>query len=133
MRDKTDRSARALAVFLAGAGISHFTVPAFYDAIVPRVLPGRARRWTQLSGIAELVCAALVALPSTRKAGGGLAAIVFVVVFPANVQMAVDWHDKSARERTMAYARLPMQVPLVVWALRVRRRATVTSLPTRPA
>ncbi|MEA2659996.1 MAG: hypothetical protein QOF64_2647, partial [Candidatus Binatota bacterium] len=97
MRTNPDRSARALALFLAGAGISHFTIPAFYDAIVPRALPGPARRWTQLSGVAELACAAAVARPSTRRAGGALAAIVFVVVFPANLQMASDWSGKPIR------------------------------------
>ena len=48
--------------------------------------------------------------------GAPLAALVFVMVFPANVQMAPDY-----RERAVAYGRLPLQVPLAWWALRVRR------------
>jgi uncharacterized membrane protein len=128
-----DRSARALAVFLATAGISHFVVPAFYDAIVPRALPGPPRRWTQLSGVAELVCAAAVARRSTRRTGGALAAIVFVTVFPANVQMALDWRRRPARERTMAYVRLPLQAPLVAWALAVRRGSVRRSPSAPPA
>jgi uncharacterized membrane protein len=123
MTDSPERSAYALAAFLAGAGVSHFVVPAFYDAIVPHPLPGPTRRWTQLSGVAELVCAAVVARRSTRRIGGALAAVLFIVVFPANIQMALDYRTRPARDRAIAYGRLPLQLPLVAWALRVRRRS----------
>jgi uncharacterized membrane protein len=52
--------------------------------------------------------------------------VLFVGVFPANVQMAVS-ALKSERASTttqvLTVARLPLQVPLVLWALTVRRRA----------
>jgi hypothetical protein len=35
--------------------------------------------------------------------------------------MAIDWSDRSLAERLAAYGRLPLQIPMVVWALRVRR------------
>jgi uncharacterized membrane protein len=44
-------------------------------------------------------------------------------VFPANVQMAVDWRSRPASEQAAAYARLPLQIPLVLWALKVRKDA----------
>jgi len=119
----SDRSARGLALFLATAGVSHFVIPKFYDDIVPRALPGRARFWTQLSGAAELAVAATVAYRPTRRAGGALAAGLLVAVFPGNIQMALDWRDRPPRERAMAYGRLPLQAPMVLWALRVRRNA----------
>jgi uncharacterized membrane protein len=121
--DEHRGSARALAMLLAAAGVSHFLVPSFYDDIVPHELPGRPRSWTQLSGIAELACAAAVLAPRTRRQGAAYAAALFVLVFPANIQMAVDWRGRPRRERAMAYGRLPLQVPLVVWALRVSRHA----------
>jgi uncharacterized membrane protein len=114
-------SAAALAAVLTGAGILHFAVPARYDAIVPEQLPGAARTWTQLSGAAELVIAALIAVPRTRCLGGLLAALLFVCVFPANVKMAIDWSSKPVWMRTLAYGRLPLQVPLVLWAVLVSR------------
>ena len=49
------------------------------------------------------------------------AAALFVAVFPANVQMALDWSDRSPVEQAVAYARLPLQIPLIWWALRVAR------------
>jgi len=110
-----------LATLLTSAGITHFAVPAAYDAIVPEQLPGAARTWTYLSGAAELGIAALIATPRTRRLGGLLAAGLFVCVFPANVKMAIDWSTKSSWMRALAYGRLPLQIPLVRGALRVYR------------
>jgi uncharacterized membrane protein len=113
------REARALALLLAGAGATHFARPMTYDAIVPRWLPGSARGWTYVSGAAELVVAAAIACPRTRRAGGLAAAGLFAAVFPANVQMASDWRRRAAPLRAVAIGRLPLQVPLIWWALRI--------------
>ena len=118
---RTERTARALAAFLAGAGVTHFIVPGLYDALVPRVLPGPRRGWTVVSGLAEIACAALIARRQTRRLGATLAFVLFIVVFPGNVQMAVDWSDEPLPRRIAAYGRLPLQIPLLIWAWRVRR------------
>lgn len=115
------RSPTALALFLAGAGVTHFLAPKQYDAIVPGNLPGSPRAYTYVSGLAELGVAATVAHPRTRRLGGLAAAALFVAVFPANVKMAVDWRRRPLRYRAIAFARLPLQIPLVVWALRVSK------------
>ncbi|WP_410813174.1 hypothetical protein [Micromonospora sp. 067-2] len=111
--------AAALAGLLAAAGVTHLLRPGVYDPIVPRALPGPARFWTYASGVAELAVAAAVANPATRRAGGRAAAALFVAVLPANVKMAVDWRHRRPARRAIAYGRVPMQVPLIWWALRV--------------
>jgi uncharacterized membrane protein len=116
-----DKDAVALAALLAGAGITHFAVPKPYDAIVPRWLPGSARAWTYASGAAELAVAAAVASRRGRRAGGLAAAALFAAVFPANVQMALDWRHRPVPMRAVAYGRLPLQLPLIRLALRVGR------------
>ena len=113
-----DRALR-LAALLATSGVAHFVAPKPFDAIVPRALPGRPRTWTYLSGAAELAVAAALVVPRTRRLGGLAAAGLFVAVLPANVQMARDWRNRPAPLRLAAYARLPLQVPLVVSGLRV--------------
>ncbi|QXC59417.1 hypothetical protein KSP35_13510 [Aquihabitans sp. G128] len=113
-------SAQALTGLLAGAGVMHFVTPGFFDAIVPKALPN-PRFWTYASGVAELAVAAAVAKPSTRRLGATAAAALFVGVFPANIQGALD--AKPGAERVVTYARLPLQVPLVAWALKVRKQA----------
>jgi uncharacterized membrane protein len=122
---KAATEAYALAGLLAAAGITHFSVPALYDRIVPRVLPGRARWWTYGSGFAELALAAAIAHPRTRSAGAAAAAGLFIAVFPANLQMAADCRERGTSARTAAYARLPLQAPLVAWAADVGRRARI--------
>lgn len=123
MRVRGTRAAVALAALLAGGGVLHFVVPGHFDQIVPARLPGTARFWTHASGVAELGVAAAVAAPRTRRLGGPAAAALFVAVFPANVKMAIDWSDRSVTEQAIAYGRLPLQVPLVLWAWKVCRDA----------
>ncbi|MER7759826.1 MauE/DoxX family redox-associated membrane protein [Streptomyces sp. NPDC097619] len=116
-------SATVLGGLLVAAGVAHFVVPRPFDAMVPRTLPGPPRTWTRMSGLAEIAVGAAVAAPATRRVGALAAAGLFVAVFPANVRMAYDWRHRPAPLRAAALARLPLQAPLVLWALRVRRAA----------
>ena len=111
----------AIRTFVGVAGIAHLLAPNGFDEIVPHSLPGSPRMWTYVSGVAELAVAAVVAVPRTRRVGGALALALFLVVFPANIQMAVDWSDRSWDQRLVAYGRLPLQVPLIWLAWRVYR------------
>lgn len=114
-----------LVALMAGSGIYHLVAPEFYERIVPRPL-GHARFYVYASGMAELVGAALLAAPRTRRAGGWVCAALLVVVFPANVQMAVDGGARGASglvgSPVVAWLRLPLQVPLIWWAAREGRR-----------
>jgi uncharacterized membrane protein len=117
-------SARALAALLAGAGVSHFTIPKIYDAMIPPQLPGAPRAWTYGAGAAELGVATALALPPTRRIGGLAAAGLFVGVLPGNIQMAIDAHrGRSRAVQVGTLLRLPMQLPLILAAWRVYRNA----------
>lgn len=118
-----DRSARMLARLLAGSAVAHFALPQPFDKIVPAWLPGRARTWTEVSGAMELLLAAGVAAPRTRRLSAYAAAGFFAAVFPANVKMAYDWRHRPTPLKAAAYGRLPLQLPLVLWARRVARGA----------
>ncbi|MFI2436761.1 hypothetical protein [Streptomyces sp. NPDC018693] len=120
---RSERSPLLLAGLLAAAGAAHFAAPRPFDAIVPRALPGSPRAWTYASGVAELALAAGVALPRTRRTAARATAAFFVGVFPANVKMALDWRDRPAPQKAAALGRLPLQVPLVLWARGVAARA----------
>lgn len=93
------------------AGIVHFLRPETFDSIVPPRL-GNPRFWTYASGVAELGCATMLAVPATRRLGGTASAALMVGVFPANIY-TVKKHWHSPRGRAIALARLPLQVPLV--------------------
>ena len=117
------RWALGLAALLGVAGVAHLVAPQGFDDIVPRALPGSAGAWTALSGVVELLLAAGIARPRTRRHAATVAAGFFVAVFPANVQMAIDWWSRSGPDPAIALLRLPLQLPLIWWAWRVRTRA----------
>ncbi len=113
-----------LALLLGGAGVMHLWRPKTFDEIVPERLPGSARLYTYVSGVAELALTLGLAVPRTRRLAGGAAAVFFLAVFPANVKMAQDAlssDDTSPTRKIVALARLPLQIPMVTAALKVRR------------
>ena len=104
-------------------GVLHFVAPRFFERIVPKWIPW-PRGAVLWSGVAELASGALLALPRTRKAGGWLAAATIVAVYPANIQMTVDAarDPEVGRWATAAtWVRLPLQLPMVLRALRFTR------------
>lgn len=108
------------AAFMTIAGIMHFVVPRFYERLIPRWL-GSPRAWVVGSGVAELVCGALVALPPTRRVGAWASLVLLVVVYPGNIKMALDAGPPRDPESLVAWLRLPLQVPMWRWAYRHTR------------
>jgi len=115
------RSTTGLAVLFGVMGTLHFVKPKPFERIVPRALP-RKKELVYASGVAELACAAGLLHPRTRRAAGLVSTALLVGVFPANVQMAMDLNRKGSRSaRAVAFARLPLQVPLIRAAIRASR------------
>jgi uncharacterized membrane protein len=113
---------------MVSAGTTHFLAPTAYERIVPR-WAGNPPRIVAVSGAAEIACGALLSSRRTGRIGGALTAVLLVGVFPANIQMALDAGTErqaipdvpAGRFRAIALSRLPLQLPLVVWALRVAK------------
>lgn len=116
---RRDAAPYLLSALLTVTGIAHFAVPVTYERIIPSFVPAH-RAVVYASGATELACAALVAHRRTRRIGGWATVALFVVVFPANVKMALDATTPAAKAAT--YLRLPLQVPLILWARAVARR-----------
>lgn len=106
-----------LAAFMTLAGLNHFLSPALYVGMMPEVLPAPLAL-VYVSGIAEMA-GGLGLLPRrTRKlAAWGLIAL-FVAVFPANVNMALNGLPLGERAIPLwaLWARLPLQIVLIAWA-----------------
>ena len=114
-----------LAGVLAISGTLHFLTPRPFVGIVPPQLPA-PYTLVYVSGAAELACAVGLAMPRTRRIAGWATAALFLVVFPANIQMAIasGEHPHSVVYRALTWLRLPVQLPLIAWAVTVSRRAT---------
>jgi uncharacterized membrane protein len=125
---RVEAPAYGLAALLTAAGIGHFVAPEPFAAIVPDGL-GSPTGWVYTSGAIELLCAAGLVPHRTRAASAWVTAALFVAVFPANLTMALDADDRSVAYRALTYARLPLQLPLILWAVAVARRASSSSQP----
>ncbi len=92
---------------------------------MPRAL-GHAPFLVAASGVLEIGVGVLVAIPATRRLGAWLGVVVLLAVWPANIQMALDGGIPDAgfpaNSAAVAWLRVPLQVPLVLWALRQARR-----------
>lgn len=124
MNNQKYTTGRGMAIMLIVTGSVHFINPAAFNPIVPPFLPGEPVLWTYLSGIAELVVAAMLLAPisarlnnqNLRLLGAWASLALFIAVYPANIYMAIDWSDREPSEQLVAYLRLPLQFGLFYWS-----------------
>ncbi|HYB82334.1 MAG TPA: hypothetical protein VED43_11965 [Mycobacterium sp.] len=116
-------AAYRVGTMLLGVGTLHFLAPKPFDTIVPVELPGSARLYTYVSGVAGLAIGALLLPQRTRRLTALAAAALFVGVFPANVNMCRLWWNKPWPMRIAALARLPLQIPMITTALKISRNS----------
>jgi uncharacterized membrane protein len=122
-RDASQAPAYRIAALLISVGTTHFLAPKSFDAVVPAELPGNPRLYTYASGAAEVTTGALLLARRTRRVAALAAAVLFIAVFPANINMVRLWWDKPWPMRVAALARLPLQIPMIREALKARRNA----------
>ena len=106
-----------LALFMVFAGVMHFVRPKGFARIVPKWLPA-PMALVYVSGFFEVLLGLGLLVPATQRlAAWGLVAL-YVAVFPANVNMAVN-HIGFGRDpgpRWILWVRLPLQLVLIAWA-----------------
>ena len=130
---------RGMAFMLLLTGAGHFIVPGSVDQLVPPFLPGEPRLWTYLSGVAEIVIALMLLAPLAKKIAGKSirlwgaysAFLLFIAVFPANINMAIQWSSRDMPEPLLAYARLPLQLGLFYWAWALAKDIKIKSEPSK--
>ena len=116
----------ALAGIFAVSGVIHLAKPEVYEPLMPSWVP-RHREVILGSGMAELACAAGLALPATRRTAGWASAALLIGVFPGNLKMASDAQQitstksKVKRYQAVTLVRLPLQLPMIRAALRAAR------------
>lgn len=111
-----------LAAIMILAGTSHFTMTAAYAMIVPDVLPA-AELLVYISGVFEILGGIGLLIPKLRqRTAWGLIAL-FVAVLPANLYQAMHGLQPPGLEMsdTMIWARLPLQLVPILWALWMTR------------
>jgi len=115
-----------LALFIITAGVLHFVTPAPFVKIVPPQLP-YPLELVYISGFFEILggVGLLIPLVSVAAAWGLIA--LFIAVFPANINMAVNNIKLEGIPHSPAlyWARLPLQAVLIAWAWWYTRKPAV--------
>lgn len=123
------RDGMMLAASFLASGVMHFVKPETFESIIPKSLPAH-RTLVYVSGAAELLCAAGLLVPKTRRVAGIASAALLVAVFPANLNMAGQAGKKLSDDPSdhkkqgllaASVARLPMQLPMIRTGLRIGR------------
>ncbi len=108
-----------LGVLMILAGANHFLSPRFYTQIMPPYLPFPLELiW--LSGVLEIAGGALLLFPATRGFGAWTLIATFVLIFPANLHMALNAAQYSSIPAWLLWGRLPLQAVLIWWAYSLR-------------
>ena len=108
-----------VAALFTVSGLIHVARPAIFTPLVPRVLPGPTAL-VYASGVAELICA--VGLWRRDRWAGIAAAVLLVTIWPANLQSAITaQHGDTQTAKVLNWIRLPLQIPLIWFALQSGR------------
>lgn len=107
-----------LSFAFAAAGALHLSHPAPFLLITPDWVP-HPEQVVRATGAAELLGAAGLLFPRTRKAAAAALALYAVAVFPANVKHAVEGVAVPGLPDSWWYhgPRLAFQPVIVLWAL----------------
>lgn len=97
------------------AGIYHFVNPKMYKRIMPTYLPWHVPL-IYISGICEIAFGLLLIPESTRPVGAWLIMALLIAIFPANIQMAINFYQRHKPTLWIAILRLPLQAVLIYWA-----------------
>jgi uncharacterized membrane protein len=107
-----------MAVAMMGVGVTHFVTPAPFVRIVPAWLPAPLAL-VYVSGFFEILGGAGLLVQRVRRAASfGLIAL-YVSVFPANVNMAMNDITMDGATHVPAallWGRLPLQALFIAWA-----------------
>lgn len=135
-------SAAGLSALLMTSAMKHFRNPGFYRQVVPDYLcrddglasaagpAGKNRplavmtreEWIALSGLVEAGAAVGLLIPATRRAAATGVAVLFGVFLAGHVDAIRRAYGPggSPAQRKVHTVRLPLQVPLILWAWSVR-------------
>jgi len=132
-------SACALSALLMASAMKHFQDPGYFNQVVPDYLcrdelpraDGTPRplavmtreEWIALSGLAEATAAVGLLIPATRRATATGVTALFGIFLAGHIdalRRAYGPQGSPAQRRTHT-ARLPLQVPLILWAWSLRK------------
>ncbi len=112
-----------LAVTMVVAGVLHFVATDLYVAIMPSYLPLHLEL-VYISGVFEILGGLGLLIRRTRHAAAWGLVLLYVCVFPANLNMAIYEIQPSGGNipPVLMWVRLPFQLVFIAWAWWMTRR-----------
>jgi uncharacterized membrane protein len=106
-----------LAICIIVVGILHFAVPDPFVKIVPADLPNHLAL-VYISGFFEILGGIGILVPPVSQAAAWGLLLLFIAVFPANINMAINEIDlpNIPDSSALRWGRLPFQAVLIAWA-----------------
>jgi uncharacterized membrane protein len=108
---------RVLAIAISLVGVLHFAIPDPFVKIVPSSLP-HPLLLVYISGFFEIAGGIGLLVPRVSQAAAWGLILLFVAVFPANINMAINQIDLPGipDSSILRWGRLPLQAVLIAWA-----------------
>lgn len=104
-----------MAGFYVLAGINHFIMPSYYMAIMPPYLPYHIEL-VYITGVCEVIIGLFLIPESTRRVTAWVLIGLLIVIFPANIQMMINYTNENNPGLWFTILRLPVQLLLIWWA-----------------
>lgn len=104
-----------MAALYVGAGLNHFINPAIYVSIMPPWL-GWHQTLVAVSGVCEILFGLLLIPRGTRALAAWCIIALLIAVFPANIQMMLNYWHQHKPGFWITVVRLPLQFVLIWWA-----------------
>src|SRR5450432_1716635 len=106
-----------MSVFYIAAGIYHFIKPKGYVRIMPLLIPSSLHlQLVYISGACEILLGLLLIPVCTRMFAAWAIIALLIAVFPANIQMTINYFQYNNPYKWLTLARLPLQGLLIYWA-----------------
>ena len=104
-----------MAALYVAAGINHFVHAAKYVSIIPQWMPYKLLL-SNISGVFEILFGVLLLPKPTRHFAAWGIILLLIAVYPANIQMALDYYRSHNAYFWLTLVRLPFQFFLIWWA-----------------
>jgi uncharacterized membrane protein len=110
-----DWSLYAMAFFYFSAGVFHFVSTRFFEKMMPSFIPYH-KEIVYISGVIEIILALMLLVDELRSLASKFIIVLLIAVFPANIQMSIDYWKKKNPFVWLTIVRLPLQFVLIWWA-----------------
>ena len=110
-----------MAAGYTAAGIYHFINPAPYLKIMPPWLPWH-KTLVWVSGALEILFSFIILYKPWRAYAAWGFIVLLVAIFPANIQMAINYYNDDHPRFEGSLLSLPIQILLIAWAFAYTKR-----------